>query len=194
MNTKNNLSAKERFIVKQMKQISLYEKAIEVLNEAKNVVLKFDDKVINKRIETAFKSIVEPDSNIYVHLNNNGFSLFGQTSITFTFSGNYREIYTLNEDSERVFYGYVDDNIASINLISKDKNSKRLNAKETIKEIDLYIALIQNKINRLNDCIENYDTYLEKSKEIEKMIETYQKEVPYIIQHNIILRRNDYLR
>lgn len=169
---------KQNFIVKREAQINLFKVAIQELEKVKELVKDFDKKVINRRFTNEYeKRGFKGYPKLDIDYN-------GKEMLTICFSGSEREIYV-----DGRFKGYLDDNTIQFYLAKQADNDSRLNSDETINNINQTIAKIIEKIDYLNNCINNFDNYLKQSYEIEKMIEEYKKNVPYDVALNITIGR-----
>lgn len=190
-----SITKKERFIAFTNKEIESLFVIIKVMEKAKNVVKQFDKKVVNKRFITALENEIKNYSF--------GDFIFGDNEISFRIkyfdtlndsliiSYKDRDVYLKDDEGNNVkFLGYISNNSQCFDIIM-DKSTKRLKAEETLIYIDKTIINLSLNIDKLIDCIKNFDLYERKTNEIKRLIEQYKDEVPYSLQLSINTQENN---
>lgn len=146
---------KEIFQTKVDNQIKNYVSFIETAKTIIPAIKNFDGKVVNVKLEREiYKSIENLETEFQVIVN--------WTYIKFI----TRKKTFLESD---------------IN-VDMELDGKRLKAEETIKNIENTIQRTETRINEVKELMQNFDIYQQKTEEIEKMIEQYEKDVPYILR------------
>ena len=147
--------SKEIFQTKVDNQIKNYVSFIETAKTIIPAIKNFDGKVVNVKLEREiYKSIENLETEF-------------QVIVTWTYIKFLTRKKTFLE--------------SDIN-VDMELDGKRLKAEETIKNIENRIQRAENKINEVKELMQNFDIYQQKTEEIEKIIEQYEKDVPYILR------------
>lgn len=153
--------SKEVFVLKTKQQILVYNTFIEEIKAVMPIVQKFDQKVLTKRLITAIEKVA----------NKVRFSLVG-ASLRLTIQGELRYVKG---------GGYIEYDSHDIDL-NVNKLGWKLNSAESCEAMQNTIDYLSKCIKEYQSCIDNYDENVNKRFEIEKMIEEYQKSVPYYMR------------
>lgn len=146
---------KEIFQTKVDNQIKNYVSFIETAKTIIPAIKNFDGKVVNVKLEREIYKTIE---NLETEF---------QVIVTWTYIKFLTRKKTFLE--------------SDIN-VDMELDGKRLKAEETIKNINEAIQRAENKINEVKELMQNFDIYEQKTAEIEKIIEQYEKDVPYILR------------
>lgn len=147
--------SKEIFQTKVDNQIKNYVSFIETAKTIIPAIKNFDGKVVNVKLEREiYKSIENLETEF-------------QVIVTWTYIKFLTRKKTFLE--------------SDIN-VDMELDGKRLKAEETIKNIENTIQRTETKINEVKELMQNFDIYQQKTEEIEKIIEQYEKDVPYILR------------
>lgn len=199
---RTEMTKKGRFELFARAQLANYYGIILVYRSVIETVKRFDNKVINKRFLVALKN------DLLAYSENNNFDKiemdFKQVYFTIRnyttlndsiiITNNNRDVYKKNEKGEKtLFLGYISDYVYSFDILYVDSTKKRLDAKRTVEMIKDECGLLMRKIVDLNDCIDNYDTYLKRAEEIQKAINDYKESVPALLQIGINTYSNNYI-
>lgn len=162
------ISEKSNKVAYFEKQIEIYE-AANVLFQTiiEKVIPKFDGKKVTKRLETACNKETE----------NMGFRL--------SLKHEYISCYYLNREvmKDGKFIGYSTNSEVFLRLVYDRFGC--LDAKETAKVLETSIKFFTEYITEYKDAIENFDSYCELSKEIERQIEAYDEKCNRLLRLNI---------
>lgn len=163
---------------KWAKQIEVFGKSIKALELAKTFADRFDGKVINKRFTNA--------------LNEASNQVFGNNEVVFGLKAdgyNYTRKQNIVElvfsiTDTRYNAGYIDYNKFIIFEIDKSSDSYinadgRLNKDIFIEAIDKQISNAKESIRNYQKCIDNFDNYLDRVKQLNKEIDDLKKDIPY---------------
>lgn len=146
---------KEIFQTKVDNQIKNYLSFIETAKTIIPAIKNFDGKVVNVKFEREiYKSIENLETEHRVIIN-------------------WKYIKFLPNKST-----FLESDIN----VDMELDGKRLKSEETIKNINEAIQRAENKINEVKELMQNFDIYEQKTAEIEKIIEQYEKDVPYILR------------
>lgn len=169
-------SEKNKFVARNTAQYKMYELFIEALNVIKEEAVKFDGKVLRVTFKNAVKERMTAKYPYFYCVLENGKLRFG-------FNGNERT-FSINDK----FAGYLECHDSDTKIICNSDG--RINAVETCNHINENdISYFNKRISVIKDCIENFDTYVEKAREVEKVIAAYKKEVPQMVALNIDIHR-----
>lgn len=169
-------SEKDKFVARNTAQYKMYELFIEALNVIKEEAVKFDGKVLRVTFKNAVKERMTAKYPYFYCTLENGKLRFGFNGEERTFSMNGK------------FAGYLECYDSDAQIICNSDG--RINAVDTCNNInERNISYFNNRIPVIKDCIENFDTYVEKAREVEKVIAAYKKEVPQMVALNIDIRR-----
>ena len=146
---------KEEFQTKVDKQIKNYLSFIETAKTIIPAIQNFNGKVVNVKLEREIYKSIENLATEHRVIINWTYIKFLPNKSTFLESD-------INVDLEL--------------------DGKRLKSEETIKNINEAIQRAENKINEVKELMQNFDIYEQKTAEIEKIIEQYEKDVPYILR------------
>lgn len=147
--------SKEIFQTKVDNQIKNYVSFIETAKTIIPAIKNFDGKVVNVKLEREiYKSIENLETEF-------------QVIVTWT----YIKFLTRKKT-------FLESDID----VDMELDGKRLKAEETIKNIENTIQRTETKINEVKELMQNFDIYQQKTEEIEKIIEQYEKDVPYILR------------
>lgn len=161
------MSKKEKVIAKYNKQIEAFKLLVNIIENNKQIIQKFDGKILNKRLVTAIKE--KQGQHTSVTLN---WPDYNKGRIEISLYGDERSVYINGS-----FIGYIDTYSWTFDVICN--NEQRIIANKTINNINMNVEYIQQQITELIDCVENFDIYMQKAKEMENMIAKYEEEVPY---------------
>ncbi|MBO8428298.1 MAG: hypothetical protein IAC58_07135 [Firmicutes bacterium] len=171
-------------------QIKVYECFVKCMPYIKDIIKSFDNKVLNKRIVTALNEKISEEIKQGTKFYLSPCYDSDYTTLTFSNYSTLRDVYMTNEDGSKIFIGYVDTYLNSLNLYVNKLNN-RIDSEKTIEYIDkILVPWLFNNIAICKDCINNYDYYLSENEKLVKFINEYKKKVPYMMQHQIILNRN----
>lgn len=169
-------SEKDKFVARNTAQYKMYELFIEALNVIKEEAVKFDGKVLRVTFERAVKERMKVKYPYFYCTLENGTLRFGFNGEERTFSMNSK------------FAGYLECNETDTKIICNSDG--RINAVDTCVYANEHrLPYYNERIPVIKDCIENFDTYVEKAREVEKVIAAYKKEVPQMVALNIDIRR-----
>ena len=175
----------ERFKAFTEKEIESLSVIIKVMEKAKNVVKQFDKKVINKRFITALENEIKNDT---ISFNIKYYSTLNDSLIIYNKD---KSVYLKDNEGNNIKYlGVISNYFQDFDIIM-DKQTKRLKAEETLMSIDKTIIRLSLNIDKLMDCIKNFDLYERKTNEIKRLIEQYKDEVPYKLQLLINTQENN---
>lgn len=157
--------------------LSLYDRIIEV-------VKKFDGKILNKRFETAIKSI---DSNLSVD-NRGGNSIYivyycSNRMIKMDGGCNYIKHSEISLNSYATTYittNYRDEQYCVVTI--DEKFNKRIDANAFIDKLVEGKKNIENEVSAVEEKHEKIAEYEATLKELKKQIEDTCKEIPYMLQ------------
>lgn len=169
-------NGKKDFILKREAQIRLHRLVLEELTKIKELISAFDGKVINKRLLTAYEQ-----QGLQSHAS---FDYNGTLRLKIFYIGQAREIYENGK-----FKGYVSEDTFTFLLATQDDNKTRLDALKTIDNITAFGNRLTKNIAYMEDCITNFDKYMQQGREIEALIEKYRRNVPYDAALNITISR-----
>lgn len=161
---------KEYFIAEKKQLIKVNELFIDTLNSIIPVITKFDNKVYNKRLITAFQK-VGTDKDIHYSMKNDRVEIYCL--------GDLRMV----KDSKDRFLGHLNRDTVWL-YIHFNKDSK-IDSEKTIDIVNNLIVRCNNYINSYKDCIENYDTYIKRNNEFIQAIKEYKESVPNSLRLNI---------
>lgn len=160
-------------------EIAQYKRAIELVEQLKPVVEKFDGKVFNKRFEDAIeKETCE------------AFSVGTTNTFTSYFEMKWYNGRDCVQSVEKDCYGYSSWNYLRSNALDlvgvpircnvKDvlNENKRINAKAMIEHLDKSAEYFRGKIEELTDGLNKVDAWVEKIRELKKQINELYHEVP----------------
>lgn len=162
---------KDDFILKSEKAAQMYELFIKQYELFFDTIKKFDGKVLNKRLETALKPLMQCEHS-YVSIT--------ATRVQISFNGRERELY-----KDGTFCGYLSTYSTTFDVLID--NDYRIKAEDTIAQMWLHIETYKKNVAVYKDCIANFDKYAEKSMQFELLANQYKKEVPYLLQLNFSL-------
>lgn len=148
---------KSEFIKKAEIQKNIYRGFLSMMEGVEKIIRSFDGKVINVRIEREIKSFLESNFPKY------RFCIAGNN--TFTFKSFERGFIT----SEMIFE-------------AKIKEGKRLDSAGTLENKEDIKNRFNSKIKEIDDYLENFDNYRQMTEKLMKEIETYEKNVPFILR------------
>lgn len=169
-------SKKDKFVARNTAQYKMYELFIEALNVIKEEAVKFDGKVLRVTFKNAVKERMTAKYPYFYCALENGKLRYGFNGEERTFSMNGK------------FAGYLECYDSDAQIICNSDG--RINAVDTCNNInERDISYFNNRITVIKDCIENFDTYVEKAREVEKVIAAYKKEVPQMVALNISIAR-----
>lgn len=171
-------NGKGNFILKREAQIRLHRLVLDELNKIKELISAFDGKVINKRLLTAYEQ-----QGLQSHASFE-YDYNGTAMLKIFYIGQAREIYENGK-----FKGYVSEDTFTFLLAPQDGNKTRLDALKTIDNITALENRLTKNIAYMEDCIANFDKYMQQGREIEELIEKYRRNVPYDAALNITINR-----
>lgn len=185
----------ERFKAFTEKEIESLSVIIKVMEMAKNVVKQFDKKVINKRFITALENEAKNYSFSDFILSENTISFnikyYSTLNDSLIIYNKNKSVYLKDNEGNNIKYlGVISNYFQDFDIIM-DKQTKRLKAEETLMSIDKTIIRLSLNIDKLMDCIKNFDLYERKTNEIKRLIEQYKDEVPYKLQLLINTQENN---
>lgn len=149
---------KDYFIAEKLQTIKVNNVLIDTLNSIIPVIEKFNNKVYNKRLITAFQKI-GPDKDIHYSMKNDRI-----------------EIYCLGD------LRMVKDTVWLYIHFNKEG---KIDAGKTIEVVNNLIVRCNNYIESYKDCIENYDAYIKLNNELIQVIKSYKEKVPNSLRLNI---------
>lgn len=157
---------KEKFTEKAIsrielrKQMAAFRKTVFVC-----VLNKFDGKVYNKRFRDALMKEM-PNELWYV---TKGYNCVDEIKIVGRISK----------------YNYSDTEDLYIKLVLNENG--RIKAAETLENgyTCSWLNSFEGNTESIEDAVKNYDVYLQKAKELDKMIEDYGKKIPHYFRDNI---------
>lgn len=161
---------KDYFIAERRQTIKVNNIMIDTLNSIIPVITKFDNKVYNKRLVTALKTVVTCN-DIHFIQNNDRVDLYA--------GGDLRMV----NDSEKRFLGYLGKD--TIWLYIHFNKEGKIDAEKTIEVVNNVIDRLNNDIVDCIDCVENYDTYIKINNELIQVIKSYKEKVPNRLRLNI---------
>lgn len=139
--------------------LSLFDKVIETMS-------KFNDKKVNKRIDTALKKI---DKNLSFSMEYNSFIIklwYEDRSVTKTMDDGYGRAYYLKNNYETLVHCYVvhssyGDGVVNDDgrLIFESLKEQLLKSKEYIEKS---IVEIENQLSQVDDIISEYQELIDK--------------------------------
>ena len=162
-------------------EIKQYTRAIELIEQIKPIVEKFDGKVFNKRFENAIEK--ETGESFSVNLVDWGM-MYSRFEIDW-YNQN-RSIQSVEKDS----FGYSHWNYLSqsdfdlvgyprtceaVDVLNADK---RINGTALLEKLDESVEYFKKKIEELADGLNKVDVWVEKIKELKKQINDLYHEVP----------------
>jgi hypothetical protein len=175
-NTYTNLyleKEKENFCLRTECEINMNNLIIKHINIVRNVILRFDGKVLNARLVKAIKELFKvPHTSC---------SLTG-TRLQITFYGVEREMYIGD-----TFKGYISNNVSYFDIITNSEY--RIEAEKTLAILDKEVSHLVKQNAEKRDCIDNFDKYLEYSRVFEEQMNEYKKKVPYALQFHTNISR-----
>jgi len=169
-------NGKKDFILKRETQIRLHRLVLGELNKIKELISAFDGKVINKRLLTAYEQQGLQSHASFDYDDTLMFKIF--------YRGKVREIYENGK-----FKGYVSEDTFAFLLAPQDVDKTRLDALKTIDNMTALENRLTKNIAYMEDCITNFDNYMQQGREIEALIEKYKRNVPYDAALNITINR-----
>lgn len=176
---------KVKFIERTKQQIKVVNLLLNRLEILKDTLLDFDNKVLNIRFKKALGTATEQLEHTSFSLSQifyDSYHKHNNAKIRIGFYGDERCVYIENR-----FSGYLPEyNWEFTVLVDVDK---RILATETIDLLNKDISHFEKRIVTMQDCIDNYDKYMEKSIEIERLINEYKESVPYMVQLNTSVGR-----
>lgn len=130
-------------------------------------------KVLSKRITTKAKEVKELPDGCYIDITGISIKIWRYKHSEYC---RYKE-----HDFSIVMYW---DGLKGANVIDAEK---------TIESINSELKYISNGIAMLEDCIANYDTYVENSRKLERAIKEYRHSTPYDMQVNLSINGTNFV-
>lgn len=161
---------KSEFIAEKLQVIKVKKIVIDTLNSIIPTIEKFDNKVYNKRLITAFQK-VSPNKDISFVIKNDKVELYCNNDL--------RMFY----DEQGRYLGYISRDIEWL-YIHFNKEGK-IDGTETINVANNVISRLNNEIMEYQNCIADYDTYMALNDDIIKAIKNYRDKVPNSLRLNI---------
>lgn len=170
-------------IFKFMQQIKAYNDAINALEVAKTLADKFNGKTINKRFTNALNEAVNDffgEDHLVV------FSL-APTHYDWEHHQNITQIRLYLSDRCKCYDGgcvYIGNDTIQVYELS-DKSECYINAEGKLNK-EIYLKALDNQIEKCKRaiheyqlCVDHFDEYLDKIREVNKKLEELRKEIPY---------------
>lgn len=164
---------KEMAVKETQKDIEMMEAVNKVLPEVKKLITKFDNKVINKRLDTALKELDLPG---YIYLN---------TYYETTYSISYKpagcnDYYTILNGTRPSCRYYVKEK----SFLNEDK---RISAERAFTLIEESRVERLKKITQYKEILKTWEAKKTQVELLKKQIRTIVDDVPYELQHRFDL-------
>lgn len=178
------MRTKEEILLFTSREIEINKHYIDTLKEIIGLLdSSWDNKVLNKRLETYLNEKIDHTHVFKVNLQKEYFRNYLHILI----NQNEREVYSKDKSK---FLGYVEGRQVSTYIETNTEG--RILLEQTIKAIQKDIELLEKRNNILTDTIENFDAYMAKNDEMERIIKEYRESVPYTLQLNISVSKYYY--
>ena len=164
---------KEIAVKETQKDIEMMEAVNKVLPEVKKLISKFDNKVINKRLDAALKELDLPG---YIYLN---------TYYETTYSISYKpagcnDYYTILNGTRPSCRYYVKEK----SFLNEDK---RISAERAFKLIEEGRVKRLKEITKYKEILQTYEEKKAQIKLLKKQLRTIVDDVPYELQRRFDL-------
>ena len=163
----------DKAVKETQKDIEMMEAVNKVLPEVKKLITKFDNKVINKRLDTALKDLNLPG---YIYLN---------THYETTYSISYKPA----ESNE--YYTILNGVRPSCRYYVKEKSfldeDKRISAERAYTLIEESRIERLKKITKYKEILQSWEEKKTQVEMLKKQIRTIVDDVPYELQHRFNL-------
>lgn len=162
-------TTKKEFMANAKKQLQVFNELISDLRIVKRVANEMDGKVYNKKFLTNCQKLLVNSYISYSHSYNEK---------TFVFLLQAKKRYYPAQPDKIGYCGtcYVDYSEEDFGIFTN--NEKRIIASETIESINNTIKRIENKITEWQFVVDNYDAIVIRTKELQKEIDKFHKEIP----------------
>lgn len=168
---------KEKYIAQNTAYIKAMELICANLTIIKQGLLKFDNKVFNKRIITSINPMVT-----------NGVITKDENNITFAL---LKECTAYNDPiTGKTVYLSNYQRQTSFRVVPTDQFENRINAYETNCIIDKIIDQHRTNIQNIKNNMENFDVYMALNEEIKKQIKLYEAKIPNNLRLTISIYEN----
>jgi hypothetical protein len=171
-------------------QIAANEKAIELSEKIKPVILKFDGKVPNKRLDTALKAV---DDNLMWSMEYNSAIIKMWIENRSTSEGNtpdsygYRTTNYLTDNTVNIAYGRMVDGSNPAASVCPDG---KLNAAALISAVDSSSAYLKQSVSDMRSSLTRIDELIEQRAALVKAVEDYNNSIDYTVATYFDLRMN----
>ena len=164
-------------------EIETFKKQLELIEEIKPTIRKFDGKVLSKRLDTALKKV-----NNRIRLEYS----FNQIKILY-----YPEVNSIRENTYSLYItDHYSRELMSTSMIQSG-NSHSINKDDNTVITNIFIEAlnnsaeyIKNNIEEAKILIKDYDKLTSEKKEIELKIQEFNKKISWISDHYFKLRVN----
>lgn len=181
----------EQFIARSTKQIEAYKKLLDVLEQSRAIFKTFDGKVINKRIETKLTNELSDGGRFT-------FRVWKEYN-SFCFLIRLTPFDEIHYKSPSGGSMAIENNSVCVYSIKtaegrlQANGNNHLDYASTEKEFDITLNGINNRIETLEQCLENTQAYIEEGEKIKQAIEDYQKRIPHPLRLTINVGNYDRL-
>jgi len=180
---------KETATLKVNAELENFRRCINLIDEIKKLVGKFDGKVINKKFTTFLRE--ETGGIISVDTNNYGrFEIMAYAGYNGNGNGKF-PVRTRENYYQLLFHAYAGGEFSTNRYIDKnnswevttktDSGNYRLIAENLIKALDKTREYYEEKIAENQDALKRVDEYAGKLKEIERL-EKELNDIPYVVR------------
>ena len=166
---------------KWKQQIKAYNDAINALEAIKPLASEFNGKAITKRFTNALNNLVDKSLGSFA-LVSQGYNCMRHQNIKQIMFLMHDRIAKVDDIGGRV---HIDDNTVTVYEVDNESEfpcyinaEGRLNGEVFVRALDKAIGKCRDAIGRHQKCIDNFDVYLSKIRDINRKISELKEEIP----------------
>lgn len=163
---------------KWKKQVKVYNDAIKALETIKPLADKFDGKVINKRFKDALNDICK-DIDVAFSIDEKGYNRYAKVNEKII----VMRLTDRSFPTSEVSCGYIDEDRFEIWQVDNEKfyinGDGRLAKDIFIQAVDRMIDVVNERIAQYQDCIDNFDAYMDEVRKVNETIKALGDKLHY---------------